>query len=245
MKRILSLVLCCLMVAGLVSCEKFDANYGKSSASNQTASADQKTASEDIKIPEIKSDDSIMPTYVDISLYDEENYADIYLGKDFEYKITYVGSALSVPSSYKKITAEGFALVPSDEYNEDSQIMAGKSLTVEFVNEYNKKLTAVFYNNKKSSSSLKKCPIVKFIIKENGLINTESQYGQFWVNGVSNVSAITDIIELLGSPSHFYCVAENKYYLDWFIPESDRRSGITVYVDTAEDHIDAIEFSYY
>ncbi len=245
MKKILSLILCCVFVLCLSSCEKFDENYGKSSAKTQTKDTTSETASEKIKVPEIKSDDSVMPTYVDISLYDEENYADIYLGEDFKYKITYVGSAISVPSSYKNITKEGWSLLSSDEYNEDSQILAGKSLSVDFVNEYNKQITAVFYNNKKSSVSLKKCPIVKFIIKENGFLNAESTYGQFWINGVSNVSAITDIIELLGSPSHFYCISENKYYLDWFITESDRRSGITVYVDTMEDHIDAIEFSYY
>lgn len=242
MKRILSVMLCCLFVTLLCACQKFDDNYGKSSSKESTA-AD--SVSKQIKIPEIKSDDSVMPTYIDISLYDEENYADIYLGEKFEYKVTYAGSALSVPSSYANITKEGFKLADSEEYNEDSQILAGKSLTADFVNEYSKKITAVFYNNKKSSVSLKKCPIVKFIIKENELSNPESEYGQFWINGISNVSAITDAIEYLGSPSHFYCISENKYYLDWFITKQDRRSGITVYVDTAEDTIDSIEFSYY
>ena len=242
MKRILSVILCCLFVTLLCACQKFDDNYGKSSSKVSTA-AD--SVSKQIKIPEIKSDDSVMPTYIDISLYDEENYADIYLGENFEYKVTYAGSALSVPSSYSNITKEGFKLADSEEYNEDSQILAGKSLTADFVNEYNKKITAVFYNDKKSSVSLKKCPIVKFIVKENELSNPESEYGQFWINGISNVSAITDAIEYLGSPSHFYCISENKYYLDWFITKQDRRSGITVYVDTAEDTIDSIEFSYY
>lgn len=244
MKKILCVALCSVFLLSLSACEKFDDNYGKSSSVSQTESNTSKKATEDIKIPEIKSDDTVMPTYVDISLYDEENYADIYLGKDFKYKITYVGSALEVPSSYKNLTKEGWTLVESDEYNADSQILAGKSITTEFTNEYNKKITAVFYNDKKSSVSLKKCPIVKFIIKEN-IIDANAEYGQFFVNGVNNVSAITDIIERLGSPSHFYCVSENKYYLDWFITESDRRSGITIYVDTAEDRIDSIEFSYY
>lgn len=242
MKRIFSMVLCCVFLFCLSACEKFDENYGKSSASPEKS--ENKTSSEEIKIPEIKSDDEIMPTYVDISLYDEENYADIYLGKDFKYKITYVGSALEVPTTYKNMTQEGWSLVKSPEYDENSQILAGKSITTEFINEYNKKITAVFYNSKKSSVSLKKCSIVKFIVKEN-IIDANAPYGQFFVNGVNNVSAITDIIERLGSPSHFYRVAENKYYLDWFISEKDRRSGITIYVDTAEDHIDSIEFSYY
>ncbi len=245
MKRLICLVLCCVFALSLSSCEKFDENYGKSSAKYETTEKNLKSQNDDIKIPEIKSDDSVMPTYIDISLYDEENYADIYLGDDFKYNVTYVGDVLDLPTSYKTLIKNGWTLAPSDDYNEDSQILAGKSLTVEFINEYNKKLTAVFYNNKKSSASLKKCLLVKFIIKENGLLKPESQYGQFWINGVSNVSAITDIIELLGSPSHFYCVGENKYYLDWFISERDRRSGITVYVDVAEDHIDSIEFSYY
>lgn len=243
MKKILCLLLCCASLISLAACEKFDDNYGKSSAVKEPIATADKTENQ-IKIPEIKSDDSVMPTYFDISLYDEENYADIYLGEDFEYKITYVGSAITVPSSYKEMSKEGWTLLSSDEYNEDSQILAGKSITVEFVNEYDKKITAVFYNNKKSSTALKKCPIVKFIIKEN-IIDANAEYGQFFVNGVNNVSAITDIIERLGSPSHFYCVSENKYYLDWFLTKSDRRSGITIYVDTAEDHIDSIEFSYY
>ncbi|MBE6810823.1 MAG: hypothetical protein E7521_07185 [Ruminococcaceae bacterium] len=242
MKRIFSMVLCCVFLFCLSACEKFDENYGKSSA--RPEKSENKTSSEEIKIPEIKSDDEIMPTYVDISLYDEENYADIYLGKDFKYKITYVGSALEVPTTYKNMTQEGWSLVESPEYDENSQILAGKSITTEFINEYNKKITAVFYNSKKSSVPLKKCSIVKFIVKEN-IIDANAPYGQFFVNGVNNVSAITDIIERLGSPSHFYRVAENKYYLDWFISEKDRRSGITIYVDTAEDRIDSIEFSYY
>lgn len=242
MKRIFSMVLCCVFLFCLSACEKFDENYGKSSA--RPEKSENKTSNEEIKIPEIKSDDEIMPTYVDISLYDEENYADIYLGKDFKYKITYVGSVLEVPTTYKNMTQEGWSLVESPEYDENSQILAGKSITTEFINEYNKKITAVFYNSKKSSVSLKKCSIVKFIVKEN-VIDANAPYGQFFVNGVNNVSAITDIIERLGSPSHFYRVAENKYYLDWFISEKDRRSGITIYVDTAEDRIDSIEFSYY
>lgn len=242
MKKIFSIVLCCVFLFCLSACEKFDEDYGKSSA--RPEKIENNTSNDKIKIPEIKSDDDVMPTYVDISLYDEENYADIYLGKDFKYKITYVGSALEVPTTYKNMTQDGWLLVESAEYDEDSQVLAGKSITTEFINEYDKKITAVFYNDKKSSVSLKKCSIVKFIVKEN-IIDTNAPYGQFFVNGVNNVSAITDIIERLGSPSHFYRVTENKYYLDWFISEKDRRSGITIYVDTAEDRIDSIEFSYY
>lgn len=246
MKKVLSFLFCCLLTLCLCSCENMDPNYGKSSSKvPQIASEENAVPQQQIQVPEIKSDDEAMPTYFDISLYDEENYADIYLGKKFEYKMTYGGSTLDVPAAYKDMTKEGWALIESDEYNENSQILVGKSLEVNFVNQYNKQITAVFYNDKKSSAPLKKCSIVKFKIPENIFVNPDSVYGQFWVNGVSNESAITDIIEYLGAPSHFYRVSENKYYLDWFITESDRRSGITVYIDIAEDRVDAIEVSYY
>ena len=242
MKKLLSFLLCCFFVFCLVGCEKFDDNYGKSSVND---SSNQSNKDNDIKIPEIKSDDEVMPTYLDISLYDEENYSDIYLGEKFEYKITYDGSSIEVPSSYKKITQAGWALDKNDEYNEDSQILAGKSITVDFINEYGKKITAVFYNKNKRSVSLKKCPIVKFIVKENEILISDSQYGQFWVNGISNISSINDTIELLGSPSKFYRMSEDEYYLEWFLNKNDRRGRITIFVNTAEDQIDAIEFSYY
>lgn len=241
MKKILSILLCLAILLSLSACGEFEEG-GSSSVENTDTTSEEQT---EIKIPEIKSDDTVMPSYVDISLYDEENYSDIYLGKNFKFKVTYAGSAIKLPWTYRDILEEGWVLVPSEEYSEDSQILAGKSITVDFTNDYNKTITAVYHNGTKSSLSLKECPIVKFIIKENGLNVPESKYGQFWVNGISNVSAITDIIECLGSPSHFYRVSENKYYLDWFISASDRRSGITVYVDTAEDHVDAIEFSLY
>lgn len=242
MKKVLGFILTFILVFCLVSCENMDPNYGKSSAKTDKTAADK--ASSEVKIPEIKSDDEVMPNYLDISLYDEENYSDIYLGKKFEYKITYGGGQLELPTTYKKMVKSGWVL-ESSEYVENSQILAGKTARVDFINEYNKRITAVFYNDGKASKELKKCSLVKFIVFENVLTNLESDYGQFWVNGVSNESAITDIIEYLGSPSHFYKVSENKYYLDWFISESDRRSGITVYVDTAEDRVDSIEVSYY
>lgn len=245
MKRIVCLLICGIFVLGLCGCEKFDSEYGKSVKDVQDSISSVNSDVSTVNLPEIMSDDDVMPTYVDISLYDEINYADIYLGKDFEYKITYDGSSIEVPSNYKNITQSGWSMVDSEQYNEDSQIMTGKTVQVEFINEYGKKLIAVFYNSKKSSVSLKKCPIVKFIIAENELFTQDSQYGQFWVNGVSNTSAITDVVEVLGSPSYFHKNDENKYVLEWFITANDKRSGITIYVDTAEDQIDGIEVSYY
>ncbi len=243
MKRVIAIFLCCIAVALLASCSEMDPDYGKSDTASATEQ--EKNPYQDIKMPEIMSDDEVMPTYFDITLYDEENYADIYLGKKFDFDVTYNGSSLNVPSSYKKMTKNGWSLVESEEYNEDSQILAGKSISVNFVDKYNKQIVAVFYNSSGSSATLKKCPIVKFIIPENLHNNDDSVYGQFWVNGVNNDSAITDIVEFLGAPSHFYNVGEGKYYLDYFITESDKRSGITIYIDTVEDSVDSIEISYY
>lgn len=245
MKRLTCLLICCVFVFGLVGCEKFDSDYGKSMVESTEEKSDEY---KNIKIPEIKSDDSIMPTFVDISLYDEENYADIYLGEDFEYNITYCGEEITVPTTYADFTAKGWVLADTNSYKADSQIQVGKSLEVDFVKtceEKTIKITAVFYNKGMTLTTLEKCPVVKFKIKENVLFKTDSQYTNFVVNGVSNASAITDIVEVLGAPSHFYRISNNKYYLDWFITSKDRRSEITIYVDMAEDHIDAIEFSYY
>ena len=82
-------------------------------------------------------------------------------------------------------------------------------------------------------------------MKENFLYSKDSVYGQFWVNGVSNESAVTDVIECLGAPSHFYAVDENNYYLDYFLYEKDKRSRITVYVDVNNDCVTRMEFSLY
>lgn len=245
MKKIMAFAFVVLLIFALASCEKMDPDYGASNASSTAEKAEEEKKYEDVEIPAIKSDDEVMPTYFDISLYDEENYSDIYLGKKFEYNISYSGSEIEVPSSYKKMLKNGWSVVESEEYNKDSQLLAGKSLKVNFVNEYKKQIVAVFHNSTNSSAALKNCPIAKFIIPENVMNNPDSVYGQFFVNGVSNESAITDIIEYLGAPSHFYNEGDGKYYLDYFISEKDKRCGITVYIDVNNDTVDAIEFSMY
>lgn len=238
--KIIALVLAMSLFALAAGCSKMEEG-GSKNAVQDTVS----TTSGDIKIPEIKSDDIIMPMFFDISLYDEENYADIYLGKKFEFNVTYCGSELSVPSSFKQMKKEGWHIIDDSEFNEDSTVLAGSSVEVVFVNDYNNHINAVFYNDKNSSTSLKKCDLVKFKIKENIHDYPESHYGQFWVNGISNGSSITDIINYLGAPSHFYAVSETQYYLDYFIFEKDKRSGITVYVNPTDDTVHSIEIAYY
>lgn len=242
LNKIICAILCVLMLCGVMAaCSKVDPNYGVSSEVTTGENNEYK----DVKIPEIKSEDEVMPMYFDISLFDEENYSDIYLGKKFQYKATYSGSELTVPSSYKEMLKEGWSLVKSEGYNADSQIFAGKSLETVFQNEYGKQITAVFFNASKSSVSLKKCAIVKFRVEGNSLVSNSPEHGQFWVNGVNNNSAITDVIECLGAPSHFSSITPNNYIIDYFITPKDRRSGITLWIDIESDCITAIEFSYY
>lgn len=239
MKRVVSFVIAIIMVLMAFSaCSPFDPEYG-------TRDEKEPNVYKNVKIPEIKSDDEKMPTFFDISLFDEENYSDIYLGKKFEFKVTYAGSELNVPCTLSDMEKMEWSIAEGSSFNIDSQILAGKSAKVNLSNKYGKQIVAVFFNSSKSSDKIEDCDIVKFIVPENLYDNNESVYGQFFVNGVSNESAITDVIEYLGAPSHFYAVNENLYYLDYFITPKDKRNGITVYVDLSKDSVTSVEFSHY
>lgn len=233
---------CCMLIAAVCiaaccSCSPVDKNYGVSSAV-------EKTVSEPIEIPGIRSDDTVMPLYFDISLYDEEDYAQVYLGKNYKYKITYGGSELSLPTDYNTLKKKGWELLDAETYNAGSTIKAGETLETQIVNEYGKQLSISFYNKGNSSVKLSKCPIVKFSVKENSA-NVISVYDQFWINGISNFSAITEVVELLGPPSHFELRVDNQYRLDYFLTKEDRRSRITVYVSIDNDCVTAVEISKY
>ena len=133
--------------------------------------------------------------------------------------------------------------VESGPYDSESLIYACDSVEAFFEKE-NVIIKATFFNSSNSSVMLKKCSIVKFRI-ENDFYTSPESYNEFNVNGINNKMAITDIIDTLGTPSHFYGVSEDNYYLDYFISEKDRRNGITVYINPTEDSISAVEFSYY
>ena len=237
--RLLSLILAAMFVFTLTSCSKFDSDYGASESKAES------NIYENIKAPDIKSDDEVMPTFFDISLYDEENYSEIYLGKKYEYKFIYAGSEFELPAKLSYMTKSGWNIVENSAYHENTKINAGKSLKVNFVNSYGKQLVAQFFNSSKSSVELEDCKIVKIIIPQNNYLVPESPYGQFFINGVSNEAAITDVIEFLGAPSHFYAVNNNSYYLDYFLTEKDKRSKIRVYIDVASDTVTSLEVSKY
>ncbi len=247
-KTLLGLILVICMVMSLSSCSKVDKNYGVSmpeTTSSETSSVSN-TQSKEYSYPAIMSDDEVMPKFFDISLYDEENYADVYLGKNFQIDAVYDGVQINLPITYKEIEKLGFELVGNDKYNEKSSILAGKTVEVELQNENGNKLTAYFHNTEDSSVKLKKCNIVKLKIEENVFLSDEdSETGKFNINGLNERMVMTDVIDVLGVPSHFYREGDNKYYLDYFISKEDRRNGITVWVDVEDDVITAIEFSMY
>lgn len=236
--KLLSFAAAAVIALSFAGCSSVD-----KASENENTTLSAKRDHSNIEIPEIKSEDEVMPTYLDISIYDVENYADVYLGKNFDYKMSYGNSELWLPTTAEKMAEKGWSFMPEEGVTDESNVMAGKYQKAQFKNEEGTQLTAVFYNSDNSSKALFKCNIVKIIIPENKINNPSSVYGEFRVSGVSNTSAITDVIECLGTPSHFYAVSSDKYYFDYFLTKSDKRSKIRVYLDSSDDCIDSIEIS--
>lgn len=245
MKKIviwLCFVISVLLVFSIAACSPVDDDYGVSSE-NTTENEVQDTADENIDTT-IMSLDRVMSNYFDISLFDEENYADIYLGKKFKIKVQFAGDEFSVPMKMSELEKMGWKLADGNAYDENSLIFTYETVEVDFINENGVKIHAQFFNSSRSSKKMADCNIVKFKI-ENDFYFNHTDYNSFSVNGITNTMAITDIIDTLGTPSHFYKVSDTSYYLDYFITKKDRRNGITVYINPVDDMITAIEFSCY
>ena len=236
-----AVIIIVFMILLLSACSPVDRDYAVSSEESVSS---VKSAPEDVAHPEIMSDDKIMPQFVDISVFDEENYSEVYLGKRFKFNITYADDKFTVPTKLSVLKKKGWRLVENSQYDEESLVYACDYVQMVLEKDGGAKITATFYNSSNSSVQLKKCNIVKFKIENNFYTNGEA-FNEFNVNGINNKMAITDIIDTLGTPSHFYGTAENDYYLDYFISEKDRRNGITVYINPSEDSVNAVEFSYY
>ncbi|MBQ3817237.1 MAG: hypothetical protein II802_03065, partial [Clostridia bacterium] len=235
-----------VIMACMASCNPVDKLYGVKSEKTESEPMVSKVEKDpNYDYPSIMSDDRVISKFIDISKYDEENYANIYLGKRFNIEAVYDGIKLEVPSSYKEIIKYGFLPEENSKYDENSTVFSCETVKLGFVNTNGKKLTVYFYNPKDSSVKLSKCKLVKLKVENNCLYTENSEYGEFNINSVMNTSAITDIIDTLGMPSHFYAVSDNNYYLDYFLTEKDRRNGITVYIDVEEDSVTAIEWSSY
>lgn len=238
MKKVISLILAGLILLSFSACSKADNQYGVKDEETEN------TGNTKTELPEIMTLDQKMSNYFDISVFDEENYSDIYLGKKFKFDASFDGSPLNVPEVMENLINDGWKLAEGSDYDENSLVFAKETVYVTFVNDNGAKLSALFYNSSNSSVKLLKCKIVKFRI-ENNYFQNPNDYDEFNVNGITNTTAVTDIIDVLGTPSHFYEVSDDNYYFDYFISKSDRRNKIRTFVNLTEDCITAIEFSYY
>ena len=241
MKKIISLLLSLAFLFTFISCSKVDRNYGVTSEPDVSSEASSVAKND---LPEIMTLAQKMANYFDTSLFDEENYANVYLDKKFKFNAVFDGCVLSVPEKMEKLMADGWKLCEGSDYDADSLIFAKETVSLNFVNESGAKLWALFYNSSNSSVKLLKCNIVKFRI-ENNYFENPANYDAFNINNITNTTAITDVIDTLGTPSHFYQVDEDDYYLDYFLSKRDRRNKIRVYIDLSDDCVSAIEFSYY
>lgn len=234
----LSIVL--VLLFSFTGCAKPDKSFGV----EQKATDDTESIIVSSVQDKITSLDSMMSKYFDITLFDEENYSNIYLGKDFKLSAKYNGTKFTFPSKLDTLERRGWQLVDGSDYNKNSLIYAKETAELTFSNKYSNKITVLFFNSLNTSVRLSECKAVKFRIK-NDYVNNHDAYTKFNINGITNTSVVTDIFEILGTPSHFYKKSENSYYFDYFYEESDRRNKIRIYVNLNYDIITEVEFSNY
>lgn len=244
MRNFIKLISIILIISSLVllsSCSKADKNYGVNTDSEQKT--DEIVTFDDNGDP-IRATDRVMANYFDITLFDEEHYANIYLGKKFKIDASFAGTEIPVPTTLSNLSKIGWVLAEGNTYDENSLVFSHETIDVVLQNENGVRLNASLFNSSKYSKKLSKCDVVKFKIDNDFYANPEA-YNNFNINGITNSMAVTDVINTLGTPSHFYKISETSYYLDYFITKSDRRNGITVYINPVDDLITSIEFSQY
>lgn len=245
MKKFLVFLLTgCMLLSVTAGCNPIDEDYGVSSTAS-TASKVVVSYPEDIEPPTIKSLDTKMSLFFDLSLYDEENYSQIYLGKDYKISALYEGIGIVLPTTLDTLNHKDWDFAPGQSYTDDSVINAGLMVEALFVNKQKKKMTVFFYNEETTSVKLTECPIVRITIPHNGLVIDDSSYGDFNINGVDNSSAITDVIQALGAPSHFHADSKTEYTLDWFKSADDRRNKISVSISLDDDCVTSVSYSNY
>ena len=243
-RRIFCVFVALLLLITTAACGTVDEDYGKAPEKENTQNTADVVSNRNNADTTIMSLDRVMSNYIDISLFDEENYADVYLGKRFDIDAQYLGKTLEVPTKLEDLEENGWVLAEGNSYNANSLVFSYESVDIILTNSEGKKISAQMFNSSRSSKALSKCYVVKYSIENNYYTNPQD-YNSFNINGITNSMAITDIIQILGTPSHFYAVSNNCYYLDYFISKKDRRNGITVFVNPIDDIITKIEISYY
>lgn len=201
----------------------------------------------DIVPPSIPSDDRVMSVFFDITYYNVENYAEIYLGKDYKITGKFDGIKLEAPSDYNTLIKNGFVLADNADNNGvdgDSIVYAGYKNTLTFKSPNGYNLDAVFYNDQAQSKKLSECTLVKYECK-NDSNNPETIKSLLSVNEISFASSLSEVITKLGYPSHFHKEDDNLYSLDYFLDKDDLRDRITVFAYPAEDSVTSISFCKY
>ena len=117
-------VVSALILLLLSACSPVDKDYAVSSEKANAAELEVKAASDDAKRPAIMSDDKVMPQFVDISLFDEEDYSEVYLGKKFKFNVSFAGDDFNVPTNLSTLSKMGWNLVESGPYDSESLIYA-------------------------------------------------------------------------------------------------------------------------
>lgn len=233
-----------LLLLALAACSPVDNDYGVSSQSVTVKEDKAQKSVESVPQAPIMSSDRVMSKYFDISVFDEENYADIYLGKKFKINALLNDKALEVPTTLAALEKAGWRLADGNTYDKNSLVFSYETIDILLESDYGYQLSAQMYNSSRSSVHLSECYVVKYFINNDFYADSEN-FNSFNINGVNNSMAVTDVIEALGTPSHFYKVSDTCYYLDYFITKKDRRNGITVYINPVDDLILSVEFSYY
>lgn len=244
MKRVMRISLTALLMLSLTllgACSSVDT----SSSTNETNTvSDTSYKYKDVVPPEISSDDRVMSVFFDITYYNVENYAEIYLGKDFKLSGEFDGIALEAPSNFETMTKKGFTVAEGNTLNGDSVIYAGDKKFITFKSPNGRLLSAEFFNDSAKSKKISDCLLVKF--DNNDKLDKDKEiYPYLSVNGISGTSSLSEVITKLGYPSHFHREGKDFYSLDFFLDKKDLRNRITVYVNPAEDIVTAVSFSNY
>lgn len=241
-----ALLLAVVLLVSLCGCVVVPEESASSSQVPSSSEQKMTESTEEVKdtAPKITSSDTKMSKFFDISLFDEENYSSVYLGEKFVIDAVYNDKKISLPAKISELTASGWHLAEGNDYNENSLVFANESVELSFENEKGAKFSALFYNSSNKSIRISECNIVKIHI-DNGYAKNHSSFFKFNVCGITNTSAVTDIIYTLGTPSHFYKKSDESYYFDYFLMESDRRNKIRIYIDLADDCVTTIEFARY
>ncbi len=227
-----------LTLTVLTACSEVDTSSSETASKKNSVDTGYKY--KDVIPPEISSDDRVMSAFIDISLYNVENYAEIYLGKDFKINAVFDGITIKAPADFKFLTDNGFTVADNQAYNGKSLLYAGDKEYITFKSPSGNLLNALFYNDSAKSKAVEDCILVKYECQSNFENNEHLS-----VNGVSRSSALSEVITKLGYPSHFHKENDGQYSLDYFLDKKDLRNRITIYANTDEDTVTSVSFSDY